>query len=164
MGYGSAGVEIFDPVARALIHAGAPDDVITETCTRLIKTLTDQDWDTLEDSIQEFADQPAVLAAFEQVEPETLARFRRAVPELFGPVETPAESAAIVDANLHQMGSAGLTNPRSEPIGEICTCRFRALPDPQQPDHEVDDACPRHGDDGELEDAAAQDDDGEDPF
>lgn len=45
--------------------------------------------------------------------------------------------------------------------GEVCTCRFRPWPDPEQEDHEIDPGCPRHGDDGDLEDAAAQDDDGD---
>jgi hypothetical protein len=65
MGWASAG-EIFDPVARELIAAGAPDGVITRVCAALIKQLQAGDWDTEDESWNEFTDHPAVLEAFRQ--------------------------------------------------------------------------------------------------
>jgi hypothetical protein len=94
MGYGSAGYTIFDPVARALLDAGAPDEVITNTCAQLIKTLTEQDWDTLDESIEQFRDQPAVIAAFRQAAPEWLS-YDDESGELWTDPATPDEGTKV---------------------------------------------------------------------
>jgi hypothetical protein len=64
MGYGSAGYTIFDPMARALIKAGTPDEEKEQVLGDLIKRLQDEDWDTELDSLQEFRDDPAIVRAF----------------------------------------------------------------------------------------------------
>lgn len=66
MGWGSAGYKIFDPVARALIEAGASDDLKERTLTPLIANLQHEDWDTELDSLQGFLDDPAIVRAFEK--------------------------------------------------------------------------------------------------
>ncbi|MEU6535545.1 hypothetical protein [Streptomyces sp. NPDC047000] len=64
MGFGSAGLTFFDPVARALIEAGASDEVKEKTLTKLIADLQAEDWDTELDSLQSFLDDPAIVKAF----------------------------------------------------------------------------------------------------
>src|SRR4051812_12416976 len=64
MGFGSAGATFFDPMARALIKAGAPDEEKEQVLGDLIKHLQDEDWDTELDSLQEFRDDPAIVRAF----------------------------------------------------------------------------------------------------
>lgn len=64
MGWGSAGYKIFDPVARALIEAGASDDLKEKTLTSLIPVLQHEDWDTELDSLQDYRDDPAIVRAF----------------------------------------------------------------------------------------------------
>ena len=64
MGWGSAGYKIFDPVARALIGAGASDELKEKTLTALIPVLQHEDWDTELDSLQRFLDDPAIVRAF----------------------------------------------------------------------------------------------------
>lgn len=61
MGWGSAGTKIFDPVARALIKADAPD---RETILAdIIGALQAEDWDTEHDSLDLFlTDAPTVRA------------------------------------------------------------------------------------------------------
>lgn len=154
MGYGSAGYEIFDPVARALLEAKAPDEVITNTCAHLIKTLTEQDWDTLEDSIQEFADEPAVLAAFERVTPDVLRRFRDAVPELF--VDQDQVDNAVLKYRIaaNTDGDLYLECPECRDIGTSIDLGDTL-------DDLLEAARTHHSlyphDDGALEDAAAED-------
>jgi hypothetical protein len=63
MGWASAS-EIFDPVARALVDCGAPDDTKRKVLGDLIRRLRDNDWDTEDESLAEFADDPAIVAAF----------------------------------------------------------------------------------------------------
>jgi hypothetical protein len=63
MGWSSAN-QIFDPVARALIEVSASDDVKTRVLGKLIEQLQDGDWDTGDESLEEFADDPAIVAAF----------------------------------------------------------------------------------------------------
>jgi hypothetical protein len=71
----SAGGEIFDPVARGAqkIHAylvnigrtqAAADRLVDEVLRPLITALQGHDWDTEEESLEEFADHPAIVAAF----------------------------------------------------------------------------------------------------
>lgn len=62
MGWGSAG-QIFDDVAQGLIEAGASDEILDKVCYRLAKSLTDQDWDTVDESIDEFRGHPVVQNA-----------------------------------------------------------------------------------------------------
>lgn len=63
MGWASAG-DIFDPVAKALIDANANDEVVRRVLGRLIAKLQDGDWDTEDESLEAFRDEPAVVAAF----------------------------------------------------------------------------------------------------
>lgn len=64
MGWGSAGHKIFEPVARALIEAGASDEAKERVLGELIGTLQQEDWDTELDSLQSFLDESAVVQAF----------------------------------------------------------------------------------------------------
>ncbi|MFB7776895.1 hypothetical protein [Streptomyces bauhiniae] len=64
MGFGSAGLTFFDPVARALIEAGASDEVKEKVLGELIGNLQAEDWDTELDSLQDFLDDPAIVRAF----------------------------------------------------------------------------------------------------
>jgi hypothetical protein len=63
VGWASAG-EIFDPVAKSLIDAEVSDEVIRRVLGRLIAQLQEGDWDTEDESLGEFRDKPAVVAAF----------------------------------------------------------------------------------------------------
>lgn len=65
MGWASAG-EIFDPVATAMIELNAPDEMKTEVLGKLIAALQGGDWDTECESLDCFADDPAIVAAFRQ--------------------------------------------------------------------------------------------------
>ncbi|MFI8300018.1 hypothetical protein ACIGCZ_29240 [Streptomyces nigra] len=64
MGFGSAGLTFFNPVARSLIEAGASDEVKEKTLTDLIANLQAEDWDTELDSLQLFLNDPAIVRAF----------------------------------------------------------------------------------------------------
>lgn len=64
MGFGSAGLTFFNPVARALIEAGASDTVKEKVLGELIGNLQAEDWDTELDSLQLFLDDPAIVRAF----------------------------------------------------------------------------------------------------
>ena len=64
MGWGSAGHRLFDPVARALIKAGASDELKEKVLGQLIAELQQEDWDTELDSLQQFLDDPAIVKAF----------------------------------------------------------------------------------------------------
>lgn len=64
MGWGSAGAKFIDPVARALIEAGASDELKEKTLTPMIANLQAEDWDTELDSLQLFLDDPGVVKAF----------------------------------------------------------------------------------------------------
>lgn len=63
MGWNSAN-RIFDPVARALIKAKADDDTKRTTLSVLIKELQDGDWDTEDESLEEYLGDPVIVAAF----------------------------------------------------------------------------------------------------
>lgn len=65
MGWASAG-DIFDPVAQALIDVGASDEIKTRTCSALIKALQSRDWDTENESLSKFANDPSIVAAFRE--------------------------------------------------------------------------------------------------
>jgi hypothetical protein len=64
MGYGSAGITHFDPIARSLIAAGASDDIKEQVLTKLIADLQAEDWDTELDSLQHFRGDSAIVRAF----------------------------------------------------------------------------------------------------
>lgn len=64
MGFGSAGYKLFDPIASALIEAGASDELMEKTLTQHIARLQEEDWDTELDSLQLFLDDPAIVKAF----------------------------------------------------------------------------------------------------
>ena len=64
MGFGSAGHTFFNPVARALIEAGASDLLKERVLGELIGNLQGEDWDTELDSLQLFRDDPAIVRAF----------------------------------------------------------------------------------------------------
>lgn len=67
MGWGSAG-GYFDAVADALIEGGATDAVKTKVCSVLIGLFRGEDWDTYRDSLDQFADDPAIVEAFREHE------------------------------------------------------------------------------------------------
>jgi hypothetical protein len=63
MGWNSAN-RIFDPVAHALIKAGANDDTKRTVLRDLIKELQEGDWDTEDESLEDFLGDPAIVQAF----------------------------------------------------------------------------------------------------
>lgn len=63
MGWSSAN-PIFDSVAQELIDAGASDELKTRVLAKLIGQLQVGDWDTEDESLGEFKDDPAIVAAF----------------------------------------------------------------------------------------------------
>lgn len=63
MGWASAG-GIFDPVAQALVDLGASEDVKRKVLGPLIDKLRNEDWDTCDESAEQFADDPAIVALF----------------------------------------------------------------------------------------------------
>jgi len=65
MGWGSAG-GYFNTVADALIDGGAGDDVKTRVCSALIGVFRGEDWDTHLDSLDQYADDPAIVEAFRE--------------------------------------------------------------------------------------------------
>lgn len=64
MGWGSAGIKIFDPVARALINAGTAEAEREEVLAGLIPALQAEDWDTEQDSLDRFLNDPPTVRAF----------------------------------------------------------------------------------------------------
>lgn len=66
MGWASAGYGIFDPVMRAMIESGCPDETITAVAGTLIDVLTNDDWDTVDESADTFSDVPAVVRAINE--------------------------------------------------------------------------------------------------
>ncbi|MGX1116367.1 hypothetical protein RKD37_001730 [Streptomyces ambofaciens] len=63
MGWNSAN-RIFDPVARALQEANADDATKRKVLGDLISELQDGDWDTEDESLEDFLDDPAIVKAF----------------------------------------------------------------------------------------------------
>ncbi|MDX3260742.1 hypothetical protein PV336_16095 [Streptomyces sp. MI02-2A] len=53
-------------MADALIEAGASDEVITKTLAKTIGNLRGEDWDTYDESLEQFSDNSAVVEAFRQ--------------------------------------------------------------------------------------------------
>lgn len=65
MGWASAG-SIFDPIAQALIELNATDEMKRRVLGRLIDVLSDGDWDTQDESMDAFRDDPTIIALFMQ--------------------------------------------------------------------------------------------------
>lgn len=65
MGWASAG-DIFDPVAQALVDLGADRDTKWRVLGTLIDKLQDGDWDTEDESWEEFRHDPDIVALFGQ--------------------------------------------------------------------------------------------------
>lgn len=63
MGWASAG-EIFDRVADGLIEAQASEGTLRKVLGPLITQLQDGDWDTEDESLGEYADNPVIVALF----------------------------------------------------------------------------------------------------
>jgi hypothetical protein len=63
MGWASAG-DIFNDVAQGLIDSNAPDDVKGGVLTRLIGALQADDWDTEDESLEHFQEDPVIVKAF----------------------------------------------------------------------------------------------------
>lgn len=63
MGWSSAN-SIFNPVARALIDAGADETTKRKVLGDLINGLQEGDWDTEDESLEDFLDEPAIIDAF----------------------------------------------------------------------------------------------------
>ncbi|MET8694755.1 hypothetical protein ABZV65_19680 [Streptomyces bauhiniae] len=63
MGWSSAN-RIFDPVARALQEASVDDPTKRKVLGDLIRGLQEGDWDTEEESLEDFLDDLAIVAAF----------------------------------------------------------------------------------------------------
>lgn len=62
MGWASAG-EIFNRTARAVLESQASDAETIEILYELADALRDGDWDTVDESIEEFAEYPYVVLA-----------------------------------------------------------------------------------------------------
>jgi hypothetical protein len=63
VGWASAS-EIFDPVARALIDLGADAPTKRKVLGTLLGKLRDEDWDTADESLDEFRDDPVIVQIF----------------------------------------------------------------------------------------------------
>lgn len=60
----SIGNEVFDPVARKARELELSDEQVTELLTVLIHGLQERDWDTEDESLDEFKDDEAIVEAF----------------------------------------------------------------------------------------------------
>lgn len=65
MGWASAGA-IFDPVAQALIDLGADRDTKRKVLGTLITALQEGDWDTEDESLQQFRHDVDIVALFKE--------------------------------------------------------------------------------------------------
>lgn len=65
MGWTSTGA-VFDSVAKALVELNAPADTKTRVLGDLIGALQEGDWDTEDESLDAFRDDPAIVEAFGQ--------------------------------------------------------------------------------------------------
>jgi hypothetical protein len=63
MGWGSAG-RYFEIVADTLVEAEASDEIKYAVCLDLIESLLADDWDTWDESVEKYRDQPSILDAF----------------------------------------------------------------------------------------------------
>ncbi|MGW5123256.1 hypothetical protein ACWEQ7_04175 [Streptomyces sp. NPDC004069] len=112
MGWNSAN-QIFDPVARALIEANASDDTKRDVLGKLIGQLQDNDWDTEDESLEDFLDDPAIVQAFAARDVHLHDRRccrvehkgdpRRALLAMRSEDVSEAEMARGIDAFTHQL-------------------------------------------------------------
>ena len=110
MGWNSAN-RIFDPVAKALIDTGADDTTKRKVLSDLISELRDGDWDTCDESLEDFLDQPAVIAAFHDHNIHTQDRrccleggdARDALQAMRGGEFTKDEMTTALNAFAHQL-------------------------------------------------------------
>jgi hypothetical protein len=65
MGWASAGA-IFDPVAQALVDLDADEHTKRKVLGPLIDALQDGDWDTEDESLEQFRDDPVIVSLFYQ--------------------------------------------------------------------------------------------------
>jgi hypothetical protein len=65
MGWSSAN-SIFDPIAQALIDAKVSREVKFAALVPLIKGLRENDWDTEDESLEVFSEDPDTVAAFRE--------------------------------------------------------------------------------------------------
>jgi len=63
VGWASAG-SIFDTVADGLIEANAADDIKEKVLGTLCTALQDEDWDTEDESLERYADDPVIVRVF----------------------------------------------------------------------------------------------------
>lgn len=105
----SGGGDIFDRVARALVGAGASDRIVTTVCEVLIDTLRDGDWDTLDESIDEFRSNRAVVAAFRLAAPDWLKEEDMEKAPLY-----PQPGSTIPDQPGYVVGRCGHRVAKSE--------------------------------------------------
>lgn len=63
MGWASAG-RIFDTVADGLIKANASDEIKRDVLGTLCSALQDEDWDTEEESLEQYAGDPVIVQMF----------------------------------------------------------------------------------------------------
>ena len=71
MGWATAN-HIFDRTAEELIKNHVEPEKVTNVLAVLIEELCDGDWDTLNESIDQFTDTPSVMAAFYRAAPDWL--------------------------------------------------------------------------------------------
>ncbi|RPE40238.1 hypothetical protein EDD90_3274 [Streptomyces sp. Ag109_O5-1] len=112
MGWSSAN-EIFNPVARSLQEAGVSDQTKRKVLGDLIGGLQDGDWDTEDESLEQFLDDPAIIAAFHDHTVHTQDRRCCSAVHAGDPRAhllamrhedvTEDEMAAAVDAFAHQL-------------------------------------------------------------
>jgi hypothetical protein len=65
MGWAS-GDEVFEPVANKLIELCAPAEMKRQVCSVLIDALQNRGWDTESESLGNYQDDPAIIAAFRE--------------------------------------------------------------------------------------------------
>lgn len=63
MGWGS-GAYVFNGIADALIEAGASEEIKHKALSKVIGQLRQEDWDTEYDSLQDYLNDPGIVAAF----------------------------------------------------------------------------------------------------
>jgi hypothetical protein len=112
MGWNSAN-RIFDPVARALIDTGADDTTKRKVLGDLIRELQEGDWDTEDESLEDFLHDPAIVAAFADrnvhledrrcCRAEHVNNPRQALLVMRSEDVTEAEMTAALDALAHQL-------------------------------------------------------------
>ncbi|MFF7329710.1 hypothetical protein [Streptomyces sp. NPDC008150] len=131
MGWNSAN-RIFDPVARALIDTGADTTTTTrKVLSDLIGELQDGDWDTGDESLEDFLDHSAVVSAFADrnvhlgdrscCRRELDADLRQCLIRMRHDDIDETEMAAAIDAYAQQLAEQAR---RADCCGaDVCACR-----------------------------------------